>query len=492
MNQRNFSDYLPAALIRDLRQTYRSPFFLISYALILLYIWLRSMDGGLDSVSSLAPLLLMIVIPLRAAQAVSADTRIRGTNFMRLTPLSSRRIVWGIWLSVFLQIALTTAILSLLVMPESGAVVYESYVDGDKIVTVAVNARGWHLQTLLHTAEAGLVLCAFFMFCSGLAPVFRYCLYGGCLLAAFGSMSFTAFAGMNGSYELASAGTLILQGSWAILLVVLFLELARRSYAPPAENCSVSVRLIGLLPLLIFLAMWGLGVDVSLTENQLLMALGFMVLAAVADAMLPCWNLPVHKKRCLPLLPKIIQLPGLFPSCLYMVLVAALGIAVTWLYVRHPLEGGYCDTLQAQIAILDDWHLPLLILLRFGLLTLYSLLVTVLLVDLFVRRGNPNRPVAFAIAALGLFLLAVACDAPGLPYGFFLESAFGPLSYDTRYLLALHLSMGASGAEVAQNAELSRALDACQSRNLQFILIGAVVSALALVAAYARPPHSRN
>ena len=97
MNQRNFSDYLPAALIRDLRQTYRSPFFLISYALILLYIWLRSMDGGLDSVSSLAPLLLMIVIPLRAAQAVSADTRIRGTNFMRLTPLSSRRIVWGIW-----------------------------------------------------------------------------------------------------------------------------------------------------------------------------------------------------------------------------------------------------------------------------------------------------------------------------------------------------------------------------------------------------------
>lgn len=511
MSTRNFSDYLPPALIKDLRQTWRSPIFLAIYFILPLFCLVVT-ESRETALTVSAPLMLMLVIPMRAAQSVSADTRIRGTNFMKLTPLSSRSIVRGIWLSVAVQILLTALLLAAIFMTSSTmgeSFVETSYFQSEGALkslseSTDYTKGAWYAQYLLICSMGGLVTTAFFMFTACVAPFFRYCIYGGFLIAAISYAA--AMSQIHFRFPLLDAEIYVLGGIDVALLVLLFLELARRGYAPPAENCSRSVRLLSLAPLAVFVAMWLSASAPTYAEAQLVFALGYMGFAAVADILLPCWSLPVHRSRCLPLLPRVLQVPGLFPSCLFLVLAMLIGSLCTWLYVEHPVPDSIWGQSKGVISVLKHWNLPLLIILDFSMMLLYSLLATVLLLDLFMRRGNPNRPVVFLLLCYALMCVAGVLGCPyGLPFGGLLSSIVP--SGDTVHRLAeilsspIDLGGGFSSSWSPQTgvasallkaAEVNRLLDAWRSEIMERLVVYALLSLLVLVGTALRPRFSRN
>lgn len=511
MGTRNFSDYLPPALIKDLRQTWRSPIFLAIYFILPLFCLVVT-ESRETALTVSAPLMLMLVIPMRASQSVSADTRIRGTNFMKLTPLSSRSIVRGIWLSVAVQILLTALLLAAIFMTSSTmgeSFVETSYFQSEGALkslseSTDYTKGAWYAQYLLICSMGGLVTTALFMFTACVAPFFRYCIYGGFLIAAISYAA--AMSQIHFRFPLLDAEIYVLGGIDVALLVLLFLELARRGYAPPAENCSRSVRLLSLAPLAVFVAMWLSASAPTYAEAQLIFALGYMGFAAVADILLPCWSLPVHRSRCLPLIPRVLQVPGLFPSCLFLVLAMLIGSLCTWLYVEHPVPGSIWGQSKGVISVLKHWNLPLLIILDFSMMLLYSLLATVLLLDLFMRRGNPNRPVVFLLLCYALMCVAGVLGCPyGLPFGGLLSSIVP--SGDTVHRLAeilsspIDLGGGFSSSWSPQTgvasallkaAEVNRLLDAWRSEIMERLVVYALLSLLVLVGTALRPRFSRN
>lgn len=511
MSTRNFSDFLPPALIKDLRQTWRSPIFLAIYFLLPLFCLVIT-ESCEKALTISAPLMLMLVIPMRAAQSVSADTRIRGTNFMKLTPLSSRSIVRGIWLSVSVQILLTALLLAALFMTNSSmreTFVETSFFQTDGVLkSVSESAEytkgAWYAQYLLLSAVLGLVTTAFFMFMSCVAPFFRYCIYGGFII---GAISYgTAMSAIQFRFPLLESELYILGGIDVALLVLLFLELARRGYAPPAENCSRSVRLLSFAPLAVFGAMWLSASASRYAEAQLIFALCYMGFAALADILLPCWSLPVHRSRCMPLIPRTLQVPGLFPSCLFLALVVLVGALCTWLYVEYPLPDSVWGQSKGVISVLKHWNLPLLIILDFSLMMLYSLLATVLLLDLFMRRGNPNRPVVFLLLCYTLMCVAGVLGSPyALPFGGLLDSIVpsGETVYRISEILSSPIALsGDSGTSwspqsgiasaLLKVAEINALLDEWRSEISVRLIVYAILSLLMLIIAALRPRFSRN
>lgn len=511
MSTRNFSDYLPPALVKDLRQTWRSSIFLAIYFILPLFCLVVT-ESRETALTVSAPLMLMLVIPMRAAQSVSADTRIRGTNFMKLTPLSSRSIVQGIWLSVAVQILLTALLLAAIFMTShtmGEPFVETSYFQSEGALkslseSTDYTKGAWYAQYLLICSMGGLVTTAFFMFTACVAPFFRYCIYGGFLIAAISYAA--AMSQIHFRFPLLDAEIYVLGGIDVALLVLLFLELARRGYAPPAENCSRSVRLLSLAPLAVFVAMWLSASAPTYAEAQLIFALGYMGFAAVADILLPCWSLPVHRSRCLPLIPRVLQVPGLFPSCLFLVLAMLIGSLCTWLYVEHPVPDSIWGQSKGVISVLKHWNLPLLIILDFSMMLLYSLLATVLLLDLFMRRGNPNRPVVFLLLCYALMCVAGVLGCPyGLPFGGLLSSVVP--SGDTVHRLAeilsspIDLGGGFSSSWSPQTgvasallkaAEVNSLLDAWRSEIMERLIVYALLSLLVLAGTALRPRFSRN
>lgn len=511
MSTRNFSDYLPPALIKDLLQTWRSPIFLAIYFILPLFCLVVT-ESRETALTVSAPLMLMLVIPMRAAQSVSADTRIRGTNFMKLTPLSSRSIVRGIWLSVAVQILLTALLLAAIFMTShtmGEPFVETSYFQSEGALkslseSTDYTKGAWYAQYLLICSMGGLVTTAFFMFTACVAPFFRYCIYGGFLIAAISYAA--AMSQIHLRFPLLDAEIYVLGGIDVALLVLLFLELARRGYAPPAENCSRSVRLLSLAPLAVFVAMWLSASAPTYAEAQLIFALGYMGFAAVADILLPCWSLPVHRSRCLPLIPRVLQVPGLFPSCLFLVLAMLIGSLCTWLYVEHPVPDSIWGQSKGVVSVLKHWNLPLLIILDFSMMLLYSLLATVWLLDLFMRRGNPNRPVVFLLLCYALMCVAGVLGCPyGLPFGGLLSSVVpsGDTVYRLSEILSSPIDLGGGfssswspqtgvASALLKVAEVNRLLDAWRSEIIERLVVYALLSLLALVATALRPRFSRN
>ena len=90
-------DWLPPALVKDWRQMLRSPLFMLGLlALGLLSFGFLLLPAGevLDWTCDLpfammGTVVLCGLVPARVSQAVEAETKNPGTNFIRLTPLSS-------------------------------------------------------------------------------------------------------------------------------------------------------------------------------------------------------------------------------------------------------------------------------------------------------------------------------------------------------------------------------------------------------------------
>ncbi len=413
---RNLSDYLPPALVKDWRQFLRSRMYIALFLLLQLVGWfffIRAASAeklsayAFDTLHTqlfyLGVLVLCIIVPYRAGSSVSSDTKVRGTNFLMLTPLSARRIVWGTWCSSALQVLLA-ALLALpllfacrqLEADAQGAPFNWEYLGRDLTLLSLMTLCGW-------------VMASVFMFTAGLARFFRISLVLGATIfmtTLFGASLFTR----NGIWS-ASLPALIAEHPFAfcmllghaIAIFVLLLELTRRHYAAPAENCSASVRLLSVLPMLVYLilmAVYGdepvkdsdglIGLSLHATEGPF--AAGYLIFALVADALLPTYAMPVHSRRAWPWLPACLQVPGIVPSTICILLGLVIAALPTYACgANTPLFSaeGISQRLE-HLAVYGTNFVNLA----------YSLLFWLLVTDILCRRSNRNRPVIYGFVAL--------------------------------------------------------------------------------------------
>lgn len=400
-----FSDYLPPALVKDLRQAFRTPVYVGLLCIFELLLWIVQGQalreayqkmmffdnrfllayGNHDSVDRTlffcAAFFICLLPAARAYAAVRGDTAGRGTNFMMLTPLTSRRIVWGIWCSAVVQmLVMAVATLPLVLLRAS----------------LGIGAND--VPALLALLPVGAFFAAAFLLMSRLHILCRLAfgvlLYSGVAVAIVGLTAFSAtplgstvlhvgVASIPADVLPVDVAVAVLVGIAAV--VALMLEFARRHYAPLAENCAA-------MPRLLMLFMLGLAAALCYAQQvfgavaargNVILALAVVVCAAaVAEALLPAQRLAVHERRCLPGVPALLQLPGVGSSalCIVLAFVAAFAI-VQW----SGIEGAPC---AAELSN-----------------ALYAVLLTLLLTDMMMKGTSPFRPVCFVLVFVLLGVL---------------------------------------------------------------------------------------
>ncbi len=415
-----FSDFLPPALVKDWRQCFRSRSSVALFILLELAGWflfacvaadadqtpseyMRSLENLGKSLYGLGVMALCLIIPFRAGSTVAADTRVRSSNFLMLTPLSSRRIVWGTWSST----ALIVLLAALLTIPLLIArrMMMGAYPHIWQFEFGNFNEQGVAVDCLIlfWLVVVGWVMAGFYMFSSVLPRVLRVLLLLFCAVFALSeldSQSVQLLFGVGGegpeNYEqvwIPNFPALLLRVVDAALLLVLFLELTRRHYAAPAENCSRSVRLLAPLPFVIYGLMqaaktfWGW--ELIRPDDQLVFAISFLFIALLSDALLPNYAMPAHAWKLWRGLPAWLQKPGFVPSTLCVALIPLFFFVP---FVVNAWENNAWNMGELCTGIYFCMNLG------------FSLMLWLLITDCFCRRSATKRPLVFGVVTLACIL----------------------------------------------------------------------------------------
>lgn len=407
MNNKFLSDYLPPAMVRDLRRSLRTRSYCITLGLAFLAaLWVQfhaaSDAAGYDHFSTgvklafIAVTLFWFIIPNRAGAAVSADAGVRGTNFLTLTPLSSRSIILQMWLSAATQIVVTAAVGSLFLVWRH-ALPMEAQHSTISLLnsTPSTPAQDWVVYGII--VLCGLVMCAVSLFLAPLNRIFRIAglIFVLSLLWGWVQENLALLLHPNPQGYLLgrmAAEDWVALAAMALLSIAALLELARRCYAAPAENCSRALRLLVLLPLLCSVAMYITQLPHAnriAVENTLTFSVYFALAVCMSDALLPA---PTHRNRAEPLLPwvpRYLQQNGSGPAALFLalVLLAATGIQC----LTEP--AGHSETHIVRLFTETA-------------AVVYYLLAGLLLTDMLCKRSNPNRPVYGGLLLVAIMLLS--------------------------------------------------------------------------------------
>jgi hypothetical protein len=249
----DFPGWMPPMLVKELRQGLRQRGFvggLIAAQAVLVIMFAtgfatdtgngsssRSMIDGFFWCTMFATLLLLA--PLRALSALSAELEGRTMDLLLLTRLDSWRIVWGKWVSLMAQ----SLLLAVALLPYA-------------VVRYFFGAVGI-LQDLAIIAYM-LAACGAFtaagLWASGMNRVVKMLLVIAMILVSFsvfgGMLSRRMF--MGGSIIVHSSGSMPgwLGVSWMVwttaAVIAYFLMMAVRWFAPLAENHAIGPRLIPL------------------------------------------------------------------------------------------------------------------------------------------------------------------------------------------------------------------------------------------------------
>jgi hypothetical protein len=242
-------DWLPPALVKDWRQMLRTPLFMLGLlALGLLSFGFLLLPEGevLDKGSYMAFVMMGTVVlcglvPARVSQTVEGETKNPGTNFIRLTPLSSWQVVWGTWLSGAVQVVM----LALLALPfvamrmgNAPAGQEGLHLAAHLLLILLLMLQGWTMVALAQASSALPMVLRLFVFVSLLGGICGMdCEMVGVLLRE----QVSQFAGM---YLLSVAAL-------GVMLLTLLAE-ARRQYAHPAEDCVTAVRWFSMLAVVLY------------------------------------------------------------------------------------------------------------------------------------------------------------------------------------------------------------------------------------------------
>lgn len=272
MNKDFLPDWLPAVLVRDVRQVLRSPKYLVVALVVMGLLVLNApSDSPTETLSfmlGLSTLLGCLVVPLRMGLVVEAETRVPGLNFIRLTRLGSWRVVWGMWLSGALQVLVLAALMfgALLWLRPAGELRAAEW-----LPYVLMVSQGWLLVALAQAfckADSGVRILWF--------------------LVAFLMVQVEGIWLGEELRRFPDAATcapllLVLLLAHGVMMLT-FLAEARRPYAHPAENCSVAVRWLSLGAVLLLVGVMLCGGESVFCGEVAAWACCFVLLMA-------CWGL---------------------------------------------------------------------------------------------------------------------------------------------------------------------------------------------------------
>ena len=242
-------DWLPPALVKDWRQMLRTPLFmlgLLALGLLSFGFLLPPESEGLDKASympfvMMGTLVLCGLVPARVSQAVEAETKNPGTNFIRLTPLSSWQVVWGTWLSGAVQVVMLALLALPLVMLRMGhapAGQEGLHLSAHLLLILLLVLQGWTMVALAQASSTLPMVLRLFVFVSLLGSI---CGMDYEMVRVLLSHQVSQFAGV---YLLSVAAL-------GVMLLTLLAE-ARRQYAHPAEDCVTPVRWFSMLAVVLY------------------------------------------------------------------------------------------------------------------------------------------------------------------------------------------------------------------------------------------------
>lgn len=416
---RHLSDYIPAVIVKDWRQAARTLPHITMLVLALVGAWMvqqLNADTAATNtgyVFSILGFILIGWIPYRAYAGVRADTMVKSTNFLMLTPLSPRCVVYSVWASAVLQAVL----FALLCVP----LVWWRQAHG-------TGEDDWRIIASL--LGIGAVGAAVFMLAARLHVILRIAFLVG---AVFFLLNFliallpSLLAGKLDTSVISPVQWFAI-AALACTVVGLCLEIGKRYYAPASVNSSWAPRLLMLVPIALAALLclngapacklWGAQLDLAH------IALGLSTYASVLEAILPAERMPVHDKLAVPGIPRLLQAPGLAGAALWIVIVFLLSL---------PVDNWADEIMSIDIQWATDSEESATC---SGLLFTYASLFSLTVMGLVCKAQSDMRPVVFMGVRLALMLVIGICCMhslhflpEGAPYP--LWSSFLPSGFDS-------------------------------------------------------------
>ena len=365
----DLSDRLPVAMVRSLRQCRRAPLYPLAVLCYILLAWvvISPSEGELPKPGTITSWLMVGVcgiVPAMIGMQIAGDNN--ENNFMRLVPIGSRRLVWGIWLSGLVQCVFFVLIFVPILLWAVDSV------NAWKLAGVAVLLGGFFTS---------LWMMAFSL--RGIVGKAAAVLVGICALNIGDAICLPLRTGSLFVWEVKAAAELSAQLLMGTALFLVFMTHVRRVYASVTENLVALPRVIAVIGVAGLIC---LGVYAAPNESIWQMAMLLPEVVFILETALPMPEAWKVRSAC-PVLPRLLTVPGMWPAGWTLLLCTLPGL---WVAYTHPwmIRDGqlfYIVKLVAEPVV--------------------AVLLAVAFMDLFCARSGTKRASTFVFILIVLFVL---------------------------------------------------------------------------------------
>ena len=365
----DLSDRLPVAMVRSLRQCRRAPLYPLAVLCYILLAWIvvTPGEGELPKPGTVTWWLMAGVcgiVPAMIGMQIAGDNN--ENNFMRLVPIGSRRLVWGIWLSGLVQCVFFVLIFVPILLWAVDSV------NAWKLAGVAVLLGGFFTSLWMMAFS----LC-------GIVGKAAAVLVGICALGMGDAICLPLRTGSLFVWEVEAPVVLSAQLLMGTALFLVFMTHVRRVYASVTENLVALPRVIAVIGVA---GLMCLGVYAAPNECIWQMAMLLPEVVFILETALPrpeAWKV---RSAC-PVLPRLLTVPGMWPAGWTLLLCTLPGL---WVAYTHPwmIRDGqlfYIVKLVAEPVV--------------------TVLLAVAFMDLFCARSGTKRASTFVFILIVLFVL---------------------------------------------------------------------------------------
>lgn len=365
----DLSDRLPVAMVRSLRQCRCAPLYPLAVLCYILLAWIvvTSGEGELPKPGTVTWWLMAGVcgiVPAMIGMQIAGDNN--ENNFMRLVPIDSRRLVWGIWLSGLVQCVFFVLIFVPILLWAVDSV------NAWKLAGVAVLLGGFFTS---------LWMMAFSL--RGIVGKAAAVLVGICALNIGDAICLPLRTGSLFVWEVEDPVVLSAQLLMGTALFLVFMTHVRRVYASVTENLVALPRVIAVIGVAGLIC---LGVYAAPNESIWQMAMLLPEVVFILETALPMPEAWKVRSAC-PVLPRLLTVPGMWPAGWTLLLCTLPGL---WVAYTHPwmIRDGqlfYIVKLVAEPVV--------------------AVLLAVAFMDLFCARSGTKRASTFVFILIVLFVL---------------------------------------------------------------------------------------
>ena len=304
------------------------------------------------------------IVPAMIGMQIAGDNN--ENNFMRLVPIGSRRLVWGIWLSGLVQCVFFVLIFVPILLWAVDSV------NAWKLAGVAVLLGGFFTS---------LWMMAFSL--RGIVGKAAAVLVGICALGMGDAICLPLRTGSLFVWEVKAAAELSAQLLMGTALFLVFMTHVRRVYASVTENLVALPRVIAVIGVAGLIC---LGVYAAPNESIWQMAMLLPEVVFILETALPMPEAWKVRSAC-PVLPRLLTVPGMWPAGWTLLLCTLPGL---WVAYTHPwmIRDGqlfYIVKLVAEPVV--------------------AVLLAVAFMDLFCARSGTKRASTFVFILIVLFVL---------------------------------------------------------------------------------------